>query len=438
MRRIGLLTVLAVFVCPVHTVLAATFTENSTTPFGTFNEIDYVLHSGRFEGATSLGDFRVPYEIVAPANPAAGVRTLLVEPPHFAFGFVGRDIVLGREFLFARGLRYASVGFGKNGLNILDPLAEDLILAGSPVVPPAQIELGALVDEEIIVQFTEALTSDPLALGMLGTIDRRYAYGVSQTAAVLMETLLGPFAEGLFDATLLHIALWRPYFTPPGAFDFLPDGSPVPVPFTPPTGVGRVIFVESEGDQVVSDSELLRSAVGEPDYRIYETAGAAHQPTEANPLDHFMLMRAIFVRADEWVQWGIEPPASVLIAEDSSGSVDPVYGFPTGIARDADLNALGGVRLPQLEVGQAQYIASDFTVGFPITIPGLIGNSIDLACVPVEGGSGSRFESHGEYVSHYVAQVNALRNGGFLLDEDADFLKEQAASSTIGQPGTCP
>lgn len=441
--RTAALASLLAAVCLSQQAVAATFVDDAAQPYGTFNDVDYVVHTGRFEGTTSLGAFRVPYEIVAPGDASLGTRTLLVEPPHFSLGTLGRDVVLGRAFLFDKGLRYAAVGFGLNGLNILDPLADDLVVAGSPVVPPVAVSPGSVVDEEILIQFTQALTTDPFATGILGSIDRRYAYGASQTAAVLLESLLGPSGQGLFDLTILHVALWRAQLPPPfaqgGVFDYLPDGSPTPVPFVPPAGVGKVVFVSSEGDQIVSDSEFFRVAVGEPDYRLYEVAGAAHLPAPTNPLDHLMIVRALFVRADEWVRWGVQPPPSTLIEEDTSGGIDPVYGFPTGIARDGDLNALGGVRLPDLAVGRAQFIASDSSIGFPITIPGLIGNMVDLACEPPAGETGGpRFSSHGDYVGAFVEQVNALRAAGFLLDADAELLKEQASESSVGKPGTCP
>jgi hypothetical protein len=108
------------------------FVGTLTEPFGVFNGLEYVRHRGRFEGVTSRGAFRVPFEIVAPVDPVAGARTLLIEPPHFAFGSVGRELTLGRAFLFNQGIRYAAVGFGLNGRNILEPLAGDVIIAGDP------------------------------------------------------------------------------------------------------------------------------------------------------------------------------------------------------------------------------------------------------------------------------------------------------------------
>ena len=266
---------------------ASSFVEPSSEPFGVFGGVDYVRHTGRFEGSTVLGAYCVPYEIIAPADPTLGTATLLVEPPHFAFGPVGRDLVLSRGFLFGKGIRYAAVGFGLNGLNILDPTATNLMIAGSPVVFPVPVDLRAILDEEILVQFTHALTTKPFPVGILGAIDRRYAYGASQTSGALLETLLGPGGQGLFDLTLLHVALWRPPFQPPGVFDFITGE------FAPVSGVGRVVFVETEGDQVLSDAEFRRAA-DEPEYRVYEIAGAAYVPSpDTNPLDHTMILSVL-------------------------------------------------------------------------------------------------------------------------------------------------
>ena len=417
----------------------AIFTDDASAPFGTFNGIAYVRHTGFFAGATSLGAFRMPYEIIAPEDPSQGNGTVLVEPPHFGFGTVGRDAVLGRDLLFGNGFSYAAVGFGEHAFNILDPTASGLMLAGQPVANPGFPNPTGTLDEEIIVQFSEALTSQPFAAEILGQMDRRYAYGVSQSAAVLMEVQRAVEAMGSpspFDLTLLHVALWHAPFGGEAAFDFLSGN------FQPIGGVGRVLFVGSEGDQVVSDAQEFRRAVGEPGYRVYELAGAAHLPAATNPLDHNAVTRALFVAGDVWVRSGVEPPPSTLIDAAPAGQTDPVYGFETGIARDGDLNALGGVRLPDVAVGRARFIASDASTlppGIPPQFAILTGNMVDLACEPALGSSTDepRFRNHGNYVKAVTQQVNELRRQGFLLEADADALKDQAGESTVGKPGTC-
>lgn len=413
----------------------ATFVDGVSAPFGTFNGISYKRHTGFFEGVTSLGAFRMPYEIVAPSEPGSSNGTVLVEPPHFGLGTVGRDAVLGHDLLFGNGFSYVTVGYSDNLLTVLDPTASGLVLRGAPVTNPGGPST-APVDEEILIQFTKALTQEPFAVEILGPMDRVYAYGISQTAVALLELQRNPAAmqgASLFDLTLLHVAVLRSPVQPPGVVQFL-DGD-----FEPIGGVGRVLFVESEGDLVVSDAEEFRRAVGVPDYRVYELAGAAHLPTATNPLDHLAVARALFVAGDAWVRYGVEPPPSTLMQASSPGQIDPVYGVETGIARDADLNALGGVRLPDLGVGRAQFIASDPATPPPGPFAILTGNMVDLACEPRPNAPDDepRFRNHGKYVSAIAEEVNELEREGFLLGADARAVKSQAANSEVGKPGTC-
>lgn len=432
-RFVAPVAVLATLVLPTGGPLAAvppTLTPVATAPFGTFAGVAFVSHTGVFEGETSLGEFRVPYEIVAPAQPSAGNGTVVVEPPHFALGTLGRDGVLTPELLFGKGFRYAAVGFGTNGLNILDPRVPGLVVGGAPVQSPGLPNPFGVVDEEIIVQFVEALSS-PAAAAILGDVDRRYAYGVSQTAEVMLETLHSAGGRDLFHLTLLHSALWKPGpsppFQPPETFENLPDE------FQPLSGVGRVLFLEAEGDLLLSGAEQFRRAAADPSYRVYEVAGAPHLPVPVpplNPLDLAPVARALLVAGDAWARGVALPPPSALLELDTSGA----------IVRDGDGNARGGVRLPDVAVGRARFVASA-----PIEVPpgsgfvGLVGLMIDLACAPAPGSTTGepRFRNQGDYVNRFSHGANDLRQTGFLLAADAESLKQQAAESPVGTPGSC-
>jgi hypothetical protein len=425
---------------------AANFDIDTITsePFGTFGDVQYIRYTGRFVGTTApptgLGDYRMAFEIVAPADPTLGNGTVLIEPPHFFFGPEGRDIHFGRDFLFGHGFSYASVGFATDGLNILDPTATDLVLAGQPVG-----DLGAdpVHDFDIIAQFVQALSNDPIAVAALGPIERKAGYGVSQTSAVWEVVFHRQGGQGLLDFTLLVRDLWRYPYLPPDFLDNLPQE------FTPLSGIGKVLWVDSEADQLAGTAAQLRRAVVGPDadpahYRLYEIAGAPHFPGTPdvplppgfNTLDYSGVERAMLLAGDQWVCAGTPPPPSVLLAQAPPGTIDPVYGFETGIARDDNLNALGGIRFPDVEVGRARFIASLLDFEILPGLRGLVGAWYDLQCEPLADGS-PRFADHGDYVSRVVQQANALRNGGYLLETDAEALKEQAAESEVGMPGTC-
>ena len=198
-----------------------------------------------------------------------------------------------------------------------------------------------------------------------------------------------------------------------------------------------------------SDARELMIAggpVGVPGYRVDEVAGAAHAPRASDPLNHFLVVRAMFVAGDRWVRTGTEPPPAVLLEAAPDGKVDPVCGFETGIARDGDLNARGGVRLPDLAVGRQRHVASDSTTrpetlppGVPPSFSVLFGSTVDRACEPAPGSGarGPRFRGHEDYVDAFRRGVDRLERRGFLLEADAGALKERAAASDVGEAGSC-
>lgn len=435
-RAIPITLLLLLFVAAAQ-ARAGVLESESEAPFGTFDGVEFILHSGHFVGETAQGPFRVPFEIVAPADTGEGNGTVVVEPPHFAFRTAARDGILGDDLLFEHGYSHASVGFGVFGLNILQPGSPDLLIAGMK----AEIDTFPFQhDVEIVKQFAEALTSDPYAVRMLGQIERLYAYGVSQTAEVLNELFFVTGAEGLFDLTVQHQTLWRPPFADPRTLAVLPDD------YRPLSGIGKVMLVGAEGDLLIEgETHELRNAVRgpqeSPDYRLYEVAGAPHlsQPLPLNPLDNAPVVRAAFVAGDRWVRYGIRPPRSALLDDAPAGQIDPVYGIETGIARDLDGNATGGVQLPDVATGRALFIAS-IPVPIPPGLVGLLGSWFDLSCAP-RPGSGStepRFTSNGRYVQGVWRQALRLTFRGYLLPSDAWAMVREARNSGVGDPGGCP
>jgi len=419
-------------VCASPNARGATLIEGSAEAFGSYGQVEFVRYTGRFQGETSLGAFDVPFEIIAPDDPAEGNGVLLFEPPHFNGGPLVRDGVLGRRFLFNRGFSYAAVGFGTNGRNVLDPAAPGIVIAGSPVESPGMIDVVGIADEEIIIQFVGALQADPGAIAMLGPISRTYATGASQTGAALLETLHAPEAQGLFDFTLLNVTLWRPPWEPAQVFERI-QGT-----FEPIEGVGKVIFAESEADQLISDAEQFRAAVGHPDYRVFEIAGAPHSPAPPpnNPLDASSLARALFVAGDQWVRDDAEPPASRLRDAAPAGAIDPIYEIETGIARDADGNAEGGVQLPDVAIGRARFIATLLDVEVIPGVPGLVGGWNDLECEPAADGL-ARFRFPREYDWRFAIQTLELLRDRLLLTGDAIQMMFAAVDAEIGGAGRC-
>ena len=352
--RVALLIVALVVTVPAWSLADGILGAPETTvPLGTFRGIEYVQHTGWFESVA--GDYRVPYQITAPAKPCRGNGRLVLEPPHFALPAPVRDWWLTPEFLFGRGFSHAQVGWGAFGYQILDPAA---LASGEAWInaPPATCG-GDFCPEttnfEIVADFAEALKSSPVARALLRRLRRIYATGNSNSTEPVHALLHSARGQGLFDLSFLLV-------TPVGLHAIPPEGH------EPPAGAGRIVLLSAEADLILFGATGLRDPdPRHPWYRMYEVAGAPHiantaAPPRLSPLgnDPTPFARGLFTTADRWVTRGRRPPPSQPLTE--STEMDPVYGFLTGIARDGDGNALGGVRAPDLEVGRYQYLAVDF------------------------------------------------------------------------------
>jgi len=414
--------------------------ETTASDYGTYRGVQYMRHAGRFVGTTANGEFRVPYEIVAPADPQDANRTVVFEPPHFLFAANGRDSTLGPELLFNRRFSHATVGFSNNGSNLLDPGAGDAVIAGQPVLAGiAPIKR----DVEILRQFVEALCTDAYAIEVLGEIRRRYAYGVSQSAEAIFELQYSTGIDGLFDLTVLHVPLWRPSFAEPPVLERLPES------FSALPDVGKVMLINSEGDLLITGSKPFRDAVSGPgandNYRLYEVAGAPHLPldlvidsVQLNTLDVAPVVRAAFVAGNRWVRHHKRPPENRLLDAAPAGEIDPIYWMESGIARDADGNALGGVRFPDVENGRALHIASALDVEIIPGLPGLIGLWFDLACAPAQGDDTEpRFASRRHYLRSVIRQTRRLLIAGYILPVDARTIIRATRESDVGGESYC-
>ena len=180
-----------------------------------------------------------------------------------------------------------------------------------------------------------------------------------------------------------------------------------------------------------------------PNYRHWEVAGASHadfgfintiQPLlirdqvvqftpvcTRNPLSRIpkrYVYHAAWDALVDWVGSGALPPVAPRIAY-TIGATGPV------IARDADGNALGGIRLSEHQV--------------PTAFNGT-GNSGGLFCTlfGVHEPFGAErlavlYRNHGHYVSQ-VARVNSANvRAGFLVPADSEESTANAAESSIGK-----
>jgi len=383
--------------------------DAEVVPYGTYGKfkrrIDYVKYTGRL--ISNSYNYNAPFELVVPEDPERGNGRLLVEPYHFVTGAGARENNLTPEFLFRRGFGHAAICW-------------QTPLPGLPEHPCVAFEGENDLDVQlqIIADFANALKQGDLA-EQVGEIEKLYSIGFSNSSVPLHPLLFDDRGKDLFDLSFL-----------------LTVSSPQDPP-CPPESAGQILVFLTEADIIISNGAIFRDCADKPNFRVYELAGMAHINTAVSSVPGFdwtPFLRALFVAGDRWATKGIDPPPNRFIEEAPVGEIDPVYDFPTGIARDENLNAEGGIRTPDLVLGRGQYIAVNFDVPFPAA---LYGKFIDWKCEPLPDGS-PRFRNHRTYVRQFAKETIKLAAHRFLLPRDALRMIWEAIQSDVGKPGTCP
>jgi Alpha/beta hydrolase domain len=116
----------------------------------------------------------------------------------------------------------------------------------------------------------------------------------------------------------------------------------------------------------------------------------------------------------DWVMGKGEAP--VVPSIDFTSSAAPLS---VGFARDQNLNPLGGLRSPVLDVPVATYVGATC---------GLFGESIPFTPVQLS----QLYPTHQSYVSQMQTAINSQVAKGTLLPEDATDLLQRATASQIG------
>jgi hypothetical protein len=184
-------------------------------------------------------------------------------------------------------------------------------------------------------------------------------------------------------------------------------------------------------------------------FRYYELAGVAHltihegveifpgtdlgdlceneMNTSADgPVVGSYLYNAMWDNLEAQVQRGIAPPPGVLMDVDGSGVIQ----------RDQFMNALGGVRVPEMDVPTGSHYPP--TNQADPNLPPFLQFIGNLACFL--GGSTTPFDdeqlkelynNHGGYVNKVARAANILMQDRFLLPKDRQIIINEAALSTI-------
>jgi hypothetical protein len=241
----------------------------------------------------------------------------------------------------------------------------------------------------------------------------------------------------------------------------------VPSPSFIRPDVPPVLVFETETDTV---GHFLARQADSDNYRLWEAAGTAHvdnydslsfsanQATQepfypaqtcvfpSNMANERYLMNSAIWHVSQWATGGTPPPSAP----------SPITVVGGVIQRDQYNNALGGIRLPELDVptqtlqgvGNTPYPPNPFSfcILYGLTVP--LGSECTGGAEPpgtvcvtnaqcLSNGTcgsvplSSVYTNHGDYVSQFIQATNDLTQAGFLLNPDAQEARTQAAESDV-------
>ena len=383
-------------------------TEGDHTPDGQW----------KTQPSSDKADFKTRLLVVRPQDPASFNGTVVV---------FWLNVTAGFELGSARGeaLRgYAWVGVSAQKIGI-DGVPQDPqgLKAWDPKRYGSLVHPGDVYSYDIFTQTARAVGPerdteglDPMA-GL--TVERLIAAGASQSAARLRTYIDGVHhLAGVFDGYLPFIDFGR---VVPFASDL--EGRR--------GGARASIRADLDVPVIVVNSETeLTSYYGvrEPDsarFRLWEVPGTSHvsvprpaAPTAggSNWMSYYPVYNAAIRHLHRWIADGVEPPKMPLV-EVKPGTPRPE------VVRDEHGNALGGIRLPDLEVPTASHS------GLGTQRPGsrfgfLYGTATDFdgeQLVALYPDSASYLKAWNEALTASIAQ-------GMILPEDGPAMRDQAAT----------
>jgi hypothetical protein len=185
--------------------------------------------------------------------------------------------------------------------------------------------------------------------------------------------------------------------------------------------------VDAQSDLEFNAGALARPDDGVADYVRWEVAGAPHVPIFAldmrplgaehqNTMDWSPIWRSGFHYLHTWLEKGTPPPSGPPI----EGKV--VNGPAWEPQLDGDGNALGGIRLPEIEAPLGIYTGCDFSWLEPAA-----SESSPYAIIFAYGGRfdpfsdeelAKRYPTTAAYRDAFAAAAQSTFDKGFILEED--------------------
>lgn len=442
--------------------------------------------------ANGMVEYSAKISLIFPNDPKSGNGALLVDIPNrgrpYALAlynsprdepFEAGTFEVGTGFLQDRGFSVAEVqwelGQGADLPTFTDSSGQKRFVEG--------VGFAIVRDAADFLAHAAADTSGT-ANPLQGAIKRTLAAGKSQSGRYLKTFLLNGFniADGrrVFDG--MHVFVSGAGMLPIMQSGTGPQSSATGAPtFADPEfrGVNEEVLtigdvmkrVESRGEKpplmiminTTTDYFSLRASLSRtgaegaaeqpfPDnVRVYEIAGASHVVVarancELPParLDWSPVSRATLLHLDDRVANGTEPPKTRLMPLEPANSDPTVLRAPKHLPkavieipkRDEDGNAVGGVRLPDMQAPLGVNARQNPPLSFLCALAGayvafpLSREDADRAHDPHRPVL-ERYKTRNDYVNQIRIAARDLERDGFLLPDDAAIIIQSAAESPL-------
>jgi hypothetical protein len=357
-----------------------------------------------------------------PANPRDASGVVAVDPLH-STGLWGLMTLLQPYFVENGDVHIGVVA--SNG-----PLENSVKGSNSDRYASLSIPATPEAPNEVLAGVGALLQQNPESL--LGDIRFKDSIlgGWSQTAVVTRTFLSSPQGKGSIDGQPLYDG----YFPGQAAVGSSGRAQVQPVVDT------KVPVVELQGERELLVTVQVYGSLGyrRPDsstYRLYEVAGMSHVNNEPdNPVAAFgksvtcewppgatpstfsqtQMWDMAFDNLVRWIAKGTSPPRAPRIKLEPDGKT---------VVRDANGNAVGGVRSVFVDVPTATIVPTSLAPGGVLSNPcAYVGYQLDFDRERL----GEQYGSHRGYVQQVTKDVSGLVRERFLLPEAA---REQIAAA---------
>jgi Alpha/beta hydrolase domain len=194
-----------------------------------------------------------------------------------------------------------------------------------------------------------------------------------------------------------------------------------------------LLYAREDSGNGVADTEAFDSMLDPPKDPI---PGIIDCPAPINTGSHTYELRAALQALYTWVAMGKAPPQSPRLEINPADSSE--------FLKDANGNALGGIRTPQVQVPVAVLSGIGQPGSSPISSPGSATESGAVSGGVLCGIFGtttpfsaaklaSLYPTHEVFVQKWDAATAAEVKQGYLLEADAKVLDEVAAASKVGR-----